>query len=33
MSSWGTTLLHQLAQRREVVIFDNMAQGLSEVRP
>ncbi|PSC74984.1 WD repeat-containing 61 [Micractinium conductrix] len=30
MSDWGLTLLHRLAQHREIIIFDNPAQGLSE---
>lgn len=30
MDGWGVDLLHRLAQRREVVIFDNIDQGLSE---
>lgn len=34
MSSWGVTLLHRLAQKRPVVIFDGPAQGqLEEVQP
>jgi len=30
MAAWGPTLLRRLAAQREVVIFDGVAQGMSE---
>lgn len=34
MAAWGPTLLARLAARREVVVFDGVAQGLTrEVEP